>query len=153
MMTSCLPAISIYRVTAEWIKAHGKDLEPIIEAKHRAAGNEVPEPSVLTRLGRQKAEELYARSRMFHDNRDHDVSCNHKVMNYSPDFSQAAAIWAKGSSVECIKLLTTPYLYGILGFVYMAVDAGQHDCTQDIETLFFVVLFRCFVGKRSLIFR
>ena len=67
---------------------------------------------------------------------DKDVNMDPKVSTLTKGYAAAAECWAKGTMAQCIDLLNLPFNYGIVGFAYLDYKNGDHDCTQQVHTIF-----------------
>ena len=113
-----------------------KTSKRLVKANYLSKHGSYPNNGDLDILSENHAENAWTMHNVYKSNMDNDVNINPKVSTLTKGYAAAAEHWAKGSMSKCIELLDRSFQHGIVGFAYLGYNNGDHDCTQQVHTIF-----------------
>ena len=116
-----------------------KTSKRLVNANYLAKHGSYPNNGDLDILSESHAKNSWTMHNVYKSNMDNDVNINPKVSTLTKGYAAAAEHWAKGLLAKYIELLNRPFQHGMVGFAYLGYNNGNHDCTQQVHTIFFHV--------------
>ena len=122
---------------ADWEGDLGNSFRRIVQTHFFSVNGRLPSESVTLETTTKMVALAWDQHCEHKLHRPSDVNLKPKVQRLTTDYTTAARVWSKGSLDGCLNILAKPYQYGIVGFAFVGYHEDNHDCTQEVKSIFF----------------